>query len=293
MSKSPSLPVVAAPHQALIVDSGQAINQLVTNLFDKVEWQVHYAADNTDALLRARERPFDLIITGARTSGSEDIELLRRLRMVRAHTRLIILTDELTQGDILASIRARAFSYFSLPLSTERLAEIIRAAMAEPFWDDGIELLSATPEWVRVSVRCDILAANRLLQFFREASLLADIESEEVGAAFREILVNAMEHGGHFDPSQYVEICYVRTRRMVLLKVKDPGEGFSLDEIKHSAVSNPPDAPYRHMEERESRGLRPGGFGLLMAKRLVDDMLVSEKGNEVMLVKYLNKPTDL
>lgn len=280
-------------HQALIVDSGQAINQLIINLFDTAEWQVQYAADNCDALSRAREREFDLIITGAGTSGSEDIELLRRLRMVRPHTRLIILTDEFTPGDILASVRARAFSYFSMPISTERLSEIIRTAMLEPCWDDGIELLSGTPEWVRVSVRCDILAANRLVQFFREASELPDIETEEVATAFREILVNAMEHGGHFDPSQYVEISYVRTRRMVLLKVKDPGEGFSLDEIHHAAVANPPDAPFRHMEERESRGLRPGGFGILMAKRLVDDLLYNEQGNEVMLVKYLNHPTDL
>lgn len=276
-------------HRALIVDSSPELNQLLTNLFDHADWTIHFAADNKQALSLAKEQPFDLILTGEKTTGQEDIELLRRLRMVRPHTRLIILTDEFIPGDVLASIRERAFSYFARPFSTEKLAEMIRIAMAEPLWDDGIEIISATRDWVCLSVRCDVLTANRLIQFFREASDLADIEKEEVATAFREMLLNAMEHGGHFDPSQYVEIWYVRTRRMIMCKVKDPGTGFSLDEIRHAAIGNPPDDPFRHMAERESRGIRPGGFGILMAKKLVDELLYNDVGNEVLLVKYLDK----
>jgi DNA-binding response OmpR family regulator len=276
-------------HTALIVDSSPELNQLLTNLFDPADWSVHFAADNKEALLLAKEHPFDLIITGERTTGEEDIELLQRLRLVRPHTRLIILTDEFIPGDVLASIRERAFSYFARPFSTEKLAEMIRISMTEPHWDDGIEILSAMPQWIRLSVRCDVLTANRLIQFFREASNLPDAEKEEVSTAFREMLLNAMEHGAQFDPTQFVEISYVRTKRMILCKVKDPGKGFSLDELKHAAITNPPEDPFRHMEERENRGIRPGGFGILMAKKLVDELLYSERGNEVLLVKYLDK----
>jgi CheY-like chemotaxis protein len=285
---SPPVPQIVDHHHALIVDSSPEINQLLTNLFQQEDWDVHHAKDNHDALERARHRPYDLIITGERTSGREDIELLRRLRLVRPHTRLIILTDEFTPGDVLNSIRERAFSYFTRPFSTEKFSEMIRIAISEPFWDDGIEILSATPNWVRLAVRCDLVAANRLLQFFREASALPDAETEEVAAAFREVLINAMEHGGKFDPSQHVEVSYVRTRRMVMCKIKDPGTGFSLEELKHSAISNPPDQPFLHMEERENRGMRPGGFGILMSKKLVDDLIYSEQGNEVLLIKYLD-----
>jgi anti-sigma regulatory factor (Ser/Thr protein kinase) len=42
-----------------------------------------------------------------------------------------------------------------------------------------------------------------------------------------------------------------------------------------------------HVVVRDAQGLRPGGFGLLMARKLVDDLIYSEKGNEVLLVKYL------
>src|SRR5450432_1042881 len=231
----PTIPTDSGPHHALIVDSSPELNQLLTNLFDHADWSIHFAADNKQALVLAKERSFDLIITGVRTSGQEDIELLRKIRLVRPHTRLIILTDEFIPGDVLASIRERAFSYFARPFSTEKLAEMIRISMAEPHWDDGIEILSAHPQWIRLTVRCDVLTANRLIQFFREASDLPDVEKEEVSTAFREMLLNAMEHGGQFDPSQYVEIWYVRTKRMIMCKVKDPGKGFSLEEIKHAA----------------------------------------------------------
>lgn len=280
---------VNEPRRALLIDSGPELNSLLTDLCDQHLWEIRSAKDNQEALELSRSHTFDLIITGERTSGQQDIELLRRLRLVRPHTRLIILTDEFTPGDVLNSIRERAFSYFARPFSTEGLAEVIRSAMTTPFWDDGIEILSATPNWVRLAVRCDLATADRLIQFYREASDLPANETEQVAMAFREMLLNAIEHGGKLDASQHVEVSYIRTQRMVLCKVKDPGTGFSLEELKHSALSNPPDEPFRHVAEREAQGIRPGGFGILMAKELVDDLLYNQQGNEVLLIKYISK----
>jgi anti-sigma regulatory factor (Ser/Thr protein kinase)/CheY-like chemotaxis protein len=282
-------PGINQPRRALLIDSSPELNSMLTDLCDQHDWDIRSAKDNQEALELSQSRPFDLIITGERTSGQQDIELLRRLRLARPHTRLIILTDEFTPGDVLNSIRERAFSYFARPFSTEALAEIVRSAMTTPFWDDGIEILSATTNWVRLAVRCDLATADRLIQFYREASDLPENETEQVATALREMLLNAIEHGGKFDASQHVEVSYVRTGHMVLCKVKDPGTGFSLEELKHSALGNPPDEPFRHIVEREAQGIRPGGFGILMAKNLVDDLLYNQQGNEVLLIKYLNK----
>jgi len=100
--------------------------------------------------------------------------------------------------------------------------------------------------------------------------------------------LNAMEHGGHFDPEQYVEISYVRTRRMVMCRVKDPGKGFSLLELRHAAVANPPDDPIQHLACRQAMGLRPGGFGVMVTQHMVDELIYNEQGNDVLLIKYLD-----
>jgi hypothetical protein len=75
---------------------------------------------------------------------------------------------------------------------------------------------------------------------------------------------------------------------MVLYRVKAPGEGFSLDEIPHAAIANPPDDPIGHQRYRDELGLRPGGFGVLLTQSFVDELISGEKGNEVLLVKYLD-----
>jgi anti-sigma regulatory factor (Ser/Thr protein kinase) len=159
-------------------------------------------------------------------------------------------------------------------------------------WEDGVKVVSATPEWICLLVRCDLKSADRLMQFMKEIASLPLEEQQSAGTAFREILMNAIEHGGHFNPSQYVEISYVRARGMVMCRVKDPGEGFTMEEIEHASFANPPDDPIHHIRLRDERGLRPGGFGVMMARNLVDELIYSEKGNEVMLVKYVkNHPT--
>jgi anti-sigma regulatory factor (Ser/Thr protein kinase)/ActR/RegA family two-component response regulator len=270
---------------ALAIGADSQLAEVLTQVLP--EWEIERAPDNMAALAAIGIRPFDVVVTGEETSGVADLELLRKIRLVRPHTRLVVLTTESTPSDVIACMREYAFSYFAKPFSATSLEVILRRAAEETCWDDGIEVLEATPEWIRVAARCDLGTADRLLQFLHEITDLPDDEKHQLGVAFREIVLNAMEYGGAFDPTQYVEISYIRARHMVLCRVKDPGEGFSLDEIQHAAIANPPDDPLRHSLLREAQGLRGGGFGVLMARKLVDDLIYSEKGNEVLLVKYL------
>jgi DNA-binding NarL/FixJ family response regulator/anti-sigma regulatory factor (Ser/Thr protein kinase) len=276
---------------ALLVASGSDVDELLTKVLASEGWSIQRVVDNQHILELARSKPFDLIITGRETRVAEDVELLRKIRAARPHVRLIILTDKFTPGDVISAMREGAFSYFSAPFEASELAEMVRAAMAEPCWDDGIEVLSGTPEWVTLTARCDLATADRLVQFLhgvRDPSI-PEAEKDQVIFAFKEILVNAMEHGGHFDPSHHVEISFIRARRAIACRVKDPGMGFSLEELRHAAASSPDDL-FRHTRVRDERGMRPGGFGILLARKLVDELIYNEKGNEVVLVKYLHPP---
>jgi len=273
---------------ALVVGGDSQIEAELREILESDAWAIQRAPNNATALLMAQKKGFDLILTSEKTSGKEDIELLRKIRRIRPHTRLIILADQSTPGDVITSMREHAFSYFSKLYSPDALAVMIRHAMEEPCWDDGIDVLSATPEWIRILARCDLKTADRVLQFFDEIAELPTPERIAVGMAFREMLVNAIEHGGRLDPNQQVEISYIRARHMVKCRISDPGEGFTLDEIPHAAIANPSDDPVRHVEFRNAQGMRPGGFGVLLAQKLVDQLVYNEQGNEVALIKYLD-----
>jgi len=281
---------VAPQRIALVVDSGAEINELLDGVFASEKWNIQRVRDNCAALAAVSANPFDLIITDSKNICRDDLEVIHRMRSIRPHARLIILADRFTPGDVLGAMREGAFSYFSGPFEHWALVEMVREAMDSPCWDDGIEVLSGTPAWVSLAARCDIETANRLVQFLRGVKdpSIPEADREAIVTAFREILINAMEHGGHFDPSRYVEISFVRASRAVTLRVKDPGQGFSLEELRHAAINNPVGDHFGHVAAREEQGLRPGGFGLLLARKLVDDLIYSEKGNEVLLIKYIN-----
>ncbi len=278
-----------AIRDALVVDADPDLNDLLVKILKPGIWAIRHVSSNHAAFQAVKRKAFELIVTSESTSGKEDIELLRKIRAVRPHTRLIILANKSTPADVLASMREHAFSFFSKPYSLEQLGDMIRMATEAPCWDDGIELQSSTAEWIKLEVRCQVRTADRLLQFMKEISDLPGEEREQVGLAFREILLNAMEHGGGLDPKKYVEVEYVRARRMVSCRVSDPGPGFTLDEISHAAVANPDNDPIRHAAVRDELGLRPGGFGILLARQLVDQVIYSQDGNEVLLIKYLDK----
>ncbi len=289
MNALPTLDLRPFPvRTALLVGGDSQIEARLRSCLEPKAWAIQHVSDNAAALIVALRKSFDLIITSEKTTGKEDIELLRRMRRIRPHTRFIILADESTPADVITSMREHAFSYFSRPFSLDALGVMIQHAIDEPCWDDGIDVVSATPEWIRIRARCDLKTADRVLQFFDEIAELPNPERTSVGAAFREMLMNAIEHGGRLDPNQQVEISYIRARHMVTCRISDSGEGFTLDEIPHAAIANPAEDPVRHMEYREAAGMRPGGFGVLLAQRLVDQLVYNEQGNEVMLIKYLD-----
>src|SRR5437588_11963074 len=109
----------------------------------------------------------------------------------------------------------------------------------------------------------------------------------EVAYGIRELMMNAMRYGCRLNPDENVEISYLRTRRSVACRIKDPGKGFSFDKLHHAAVSNPSADPILHMQVREAEGLAPGGFGILLSRQLVDELIYNEQGNDVPMVKYL------
>ncbi len=272
---------------ALVIGDDPEVKGALSSILTPEGWTVEQSSNLDEAFELAQSRHFDLIVTSRKTSGKDDVEFLRRIRRVKPHTRMIILTDESTPADVIASMRENAFGYLSKGFSLDTLAETVRSMLESPAWDDGIEIMSATPNLITLAVRCQMAAAERLLWFMREIADLPEAERYNVGMAFREMLLNAMEHGGRFDPEKYVEICYVRTRHLVMARIKDPGDGFTLDEVRHAAIANPPDDPIAHVIRRNQEGMRPGGYGVMLAKHLVDELVYGEKGNEVLLIKYL------
>lgn len=272
----------------LIVDDDPDVHDLLAAALEMNDRQIESAYDGLEGLRKVAAAAYDLVITDVNMPGLDGIALTERIREVRPETRVMVMTVANTPENIIRAIRERAFSYFSKPFTTKAVMEMVERALRSTPRLDDIEVLSASPNWLGLRLRCKIETAERIMQFFREMGMsLPASEQENIAIAFREILLNAIEHGARNDPNKKVTITYVRVAGALIYYVRDPGKGFSFQELPHAAVSNPTDSVFQHAELRQQLGLRPGGFGLLMTRHLVDEMIYSQAGNEVLLIKYL------
>jgi CheY-like chemotaxis protein/anti-sigma regulatory factor (Ser/Thr protein kinase) len=275
-------------HTLLLVDDDPAVHELLAAVLRPPDWRIDSAYDGLEGLARVEERPYDLVLTDVRMPNMDGLELLHRIRKIRPEAKVMVMTAESTPTNIVRAIREQAFCYFSKPFSPSSVAEMIAQAVDTHHWQDDIEVLSAAPSWISLRLRCKMETADRLMQYVREMEMdFPPHERENIAAAFRELLMNAIEHGGESDPNKRVQVTYVRTTRAIVYLIQDPGKGFSFDAIDHAAIANPPDEPTRHLELRAEKGVRPGGFGILLTRNLVDELIYNDKGNEVLFIKYL------
>ena len=155
---------------------------------------------------------------------------------------------------------------------------------------DSIEIVSATPNWVELLISCTREAVEIADDFITK--LDADLPQElasSIRQALRELLLNAVEWGGKLDANQKVTMARLRYPRMLLYRVADPGAGFSFEGLTHAAVHQTSAEAIAHVAVvRHQLGMRPGGFGISIARAIADELLYNEAQNEVVLIKYLN-----
>jgi two-component system, OmpR family, response regulator len=276
----------------LVVDDDPDIHALLASSAKEMPWTMDAAYDGLDGLAHLQQPgAYDLVLTDICMPRLDGLELLEQIQKCSPATPVVVMTAQNTPDNIVRAIREKAFSYFSKPFSPDAVLDMVRRALESPSAGDDVEVLSARPDWIALLLRCKMEIADRLVPFFRELQVELSVDEQgDIAMAFRELLMNAIEHGGRLDPEKKVEVAYIRLSQAILYYVRDPGEGFSFENLAHAAVASSPDDPFHHLEIRRRAGMRAGGFGLLILRNIADELIYNEKGNQVLLVKYLPKP---
>jgi CheY-like chemotaxis protein/anti-sigma regulatory factor (Ser/Thr protein kinase) len=271
----------------LVVDDDRATRHILRKVLTNDGFEASVAKDGVAALQALRTRKYDLLLLDVWMPRMNGLELLAKIRTRKSKPRVVVMTSDDAPQTLLTAVRENAFKYVHKPVDPPGLLKTVREVLDAPEIPP-IEVISARPEWVELIVPCVREAVERIEPVMAklDAGLAPDVR-ESIAYAFRELLLNAIEWGGRLDPSRQVRIACLRTSRMLMYRIADPGPGFKIDELPHAAISYTPDQPIEHMQVREQKGIRPGGFGLLMVRASVDELIYNEKRNEVVFVKYL------
>jgi len=251
--------------------------------------EIDVCEDGMTAVRYARERHVDVVLTDPATSLGADLILAEELRSSRPEARIIALTRALAPEDVIAALRAHVFACFTAPFDTPEIAAMIWSALSARDWRDGIQVVSGIRNWLTLKVSPRLLTAERVIRFMTELQTgLPDDERDQLIMAFREMLLNAMEHGAGFDTDQTIEVTAAKTERAIVYHFRDPGMGFNRLELAHAATTADPEAIVATVLARAELGMRSGGLGTLIARQIVDEISYNERGNEVLLVKHLD-----
>jgi len=275
-------------HGVLIAEDDTAARHGISKLPSNAGSEVSEAADGNAALNAIQENQYDLVFLDVWMPHLSGLEVLARVRTGISRPKVIVMTSDGTSETLLRAVKEQAYDYMSKPFPPRQAVEAAQRALSAN-QEPAIEVLSARPHWVELLIPCTREAAERIQTFMMKLDAdLPESVRELIASCFRELLLNAVEWGGQLDPNRKVRIASVRSPRMLMFRIADPGPGFSFEGLTHAAVGQPETEPIAHMSVRAERGIRPGGFGILMTKAGADELLYNEAQNEVLFVKYLD-----
>ncbi|MBI4616385.1 MAG: ATP-binding protein [Planctomycetes bacterium] len=147
-----------------------------------------------------------------------------------------------------------------------------------------IEIERPLSDWVELTAPSETKVLERLEDLFDHLyhAKIPERERDHLKMALREVCGNAIEWGNRGDSSRKIHVSYCLFPEKIVFKIEDEGEGFDPAQVF--------DPSRDHMEgvsRRVAENKRFGGYGMLMVRNIMDEVIYSSKGNVVILSKTL------
>jgi DNA-binding response OmpR family regulator len=275
------------PRTVLIVDDERDTNDILASLVQARDFKPIQLFSGALVVDAVREHEPDLILLDLMLPDSDGFAICDHLKRNR-ETNLIpvIMVTALNDANHRAGgVRVGANGYLTKPFTPDQLFEAIDKALA---WRREHESRGTTGE-INFDVRSEtthLSQANDLLADLFAHTPLTERQIKDLRQAIMEMGGNAIEWGHRKNADLVLRITYRIDPEAVTLIIRDQGPGFNPRRIPHAASE---DDPIAHLDVRNELGIREGGFGIMLARGLVDEFQYNETGNEVTLVKRFDR----
>ena len=208
----------------------------------------------------------------------ENLKLDRQTNLVP----IIMVTCRDQPQDRIHGLQVGANHYLTKPFTPDQLERAIQEVSA---WKEEL-IRHGTRGEIHFHMKSDTQSLEELNFLLGALFLHSGMPQglvKQLTMAVREMGTNAIESGHQKQIDRIVTVTYRIDSEKITIIVRDTGPGFNPSDLPHAAK---PGDPIGHLEVREKMGLREGGFGIMIARGLVDELQYNEKGNEVRLVKF-------
>jgi CheY-like chemotaxis protein len=297
------------PVRILVVDDDAPTRRLLSAaLASEGLYEVITARDAGEAQTFYESSPgFDMIITDLNMPSVSGLDLIQNIRALGSAIPILILTSQQTDATIARALEIGADDYLQKPVDLRELRSAVAYSIdkhrSRQDAEEAAQKLDAlSPAFVdipenRPAVRTiddgtfvefttlNDPAVTERFQRFAERILGGSLSVKERGElrlALEEIVRNAIEWGNKNDPTKMLRLSYCLLLDRITFRVEDEGKGFDPASLKDPSLD-----PRAHIQERRASGKRMGGWGIFLARKMVDEVTFNRKGNVVFLTKYL------
>ena len=271
----------------LVVEDDRDLCELLSTLLGVEGYRTETASDGADAVQRVVAGRPDAVVLDVMLPGRSGFDICRELKFRRETNLIPILMLTGMTGDEArtSGLRVGANRYLTKPFEPDVLLSELRQAL-----DHRRELEDGrTHTAVEIQMDTDTKNREQLNDLLSELFLLTPLSEEDVARiryAALEMIENAMEWGNRRRKELLVTISYQVTDEYLKFVITDQGAGFDPKCVPHAACE---DDPAAHLCIREKLGLRDGGFGMLIARGIMDEVRYNQTGNQVTLIKHFKR----
>ena len=272
------------PRKALIVEDEPELAELFADILRLRGLDSDVLHQGAPVLQHIRDHQPELVMLDLMLPDRDGYSVCEEVKLDRQTnlTPIIMVTARAQHEDRVKGLAVGANEYVTKPFTVEQLNGAIDRAL---LWRNDLLQCGACNE-IRFELKSDARFLEELNSMLSSLFLYSGLPSEsarQLTTAIREMGMNAIEWGHRKRVNLVVHVTYRIEADKVVIKIKDTGPGFDPANLPHAADV---EDPAKHMDVRDSLGLRAGGFGILMTKGLVDELTYNQTGNEVRLVKY-------
>jgi DNA-binding response OmpR family regulator len=277
-------------HTILVAEDEEAIRQVLTEMLGIVDdgYEVDVAVDGQEALDKIRAKSYSILLSDIMMPRMNGMQLLEVLAREFPELPVIIITGVREEKNVLGCLASGAWDYILKPFDVAQVRAAVRRALAisknRRGGPTGLKVVSSGPGWLELTASSEVEYLRRFRKFTEVllGARLTASDREDIRLAIEELGRNAIEWGNRSQEGKKVHLSYGLFDDRVVFKIEDEGEGFIPKEVPDPSVN-----PIAHVERRRNDGKRPGGYGIHIVRKLVDELEYNEKGNGVCLTKYL------
>jgi DNA-binding response OmpR family regulator len=271
------------PRTVLIVDDERDTNDILASLLRARGFEPIQLYSGAQVWPAVAEQIPEVILLDLMLPDVDGFAVCDRLKRSR-ETNLIPIVMVTALQDAhhrAAGVRVGANGYLIKPFTPDQLYETIQRAQD---WHDE-HLKRGTHGEINFDIRSELTylqqAHDMLADLFAHTPL-TDRQIKDLKQAVMEMGGNAIEWGHRKNADLVLRITYRIDTESITLIIEDQGPGFNPGNLPHAASD---EDPIGHIELRNELGLREGGFGIMLARGLVDEFRYNDRGNVVTLVK--------